>query len=738
MKRATFTRLLATSAFVLAFATAAQAQQASSSGEAQDSEVEQESAAGQIGEIVVTATRREERLQDVPIAISAYGAAELAAAGAQNVQDLGNLTPGLTIANQSAGITPFIRGVGAVDNTVGQESAVAVYVDGVYYPSVYASLFSLNNIERIEVLKGPQGTLFGRNATGGLIHVFTRDPRRGQRTMSGSISYGNYDTVRAHAYVASGLSDTLAMDIALVKSYQGKGFGRNVTLDRDVGFMGNDSAIRSKLVWTPTDSTTIKLAGDYSLTTGSDLGAAKSFLPGSVSTLDGLPGTPGFHNVRGGAVEYIDTEQWGASLGITHDFGGISIVSLSSIRDSEVKQVFDNDATPIVFLDAYIDSQKTRTYMQELQILSDPSSPVRWIAGAFFLDDSSAFADPLGLGLIGGAVGTGALIKNRIKTRSYSAFGEVTVPLGQRTEVTAGARWTSDKRSISGRTDILDIPSPDGEIILSVPSVSQSFTENKPTWRFVLNHKFTDRVMAYASYNRGFKSGNFNTVSAADAPFRSETVDAFEVGLKSQLFDNRVRFNAAAFYYSYRNLQLSVLSGSFLTTTNAANSKIKGIDVDGEWAVTDNLRLRFGAALLDTKFDEFPNAQCSRREPNGVTVQFACDASGNQLTRSPKTTFNLSPSYTIDTGAGRFDATLNYVYNSGYFWEPDNRLKEPAYSLLSAQIGWTDPTDTYGLKLFGKNLTNTDYTLWTVAFALGDEYAAAPPRTYGVEFNFKF
>lgn len=737
MKRTTFARLLATASFTILLASGAQAQDAPLPAADEQAAQPQEADESGIGDIIVTATRREERLQNVPIAISAFGAAELEAAGAENVQDLAAVTPGLTISNQSAGITPFIRGVGAVDNTVGQEGAVAVYVDGVYYPSVYASLFSFNNIQRIEVLKGPQGTLFGRNATGGLIHVFTLDPKQ-QRTMSGSVSFGNYETVRAQAYVSGGITSDVAIDLAVLKSYQGEGFGRNVTRGNDVGFAGDDTAIRSKLVWTPSSGTEIKLAGDYSLTEHSDLGSAKTFLPGSVSTLDGIGRIGDFHDVRGGAYEFIETEQWGASLNITQDLGGPSLVSLSAIRDTKVTQNFDNDATPIVFLDAYIDAQFTRTYMQELQLQSDPSSPVRWILGGFFLDDSSEFGDPLGLGLIGGAVGTGVLIKNKIKTRSYSVFGETTVPLGASTSITAGLRWTFDKRSISGRTDVLDSSSPDGNIILSIPSVSQSFNENKPTWRLVLDHKFTDDIFVYASYNRGFKSGNFNTVSAADAPFRSETVDAYEVGLKSQILDNRLRFNAAAFYYSYSNLQLSVLSGSFLSTTNAANSTIMGIDLDGEAAITDQFRVRFGAAFLDTKFDEFPNAQCSRREPSGMTVQFACDAGGNDLTRSPRTTFNISPSYELETDAGRFNATMNYSYNSGFFWEPDNRLKEPSYSLLSAQIGWTDPTDTYGLKLYGKNLTNTEYTLWTVAFALGDEYAAAPPRTYGVELSFKF
>lgn len=690
-----------------------------------------------IADIVVTANRRAERLQDVPIAVSAYGGAELKASGATTVQDLGNLTPGLTIANQSAGITPFIRGIGAVDNTLGQEGAVAVYVDGVYLPSAYASLFSFNNIERVEVLKGPQGTLFGRNATGGLIHVITRDPGK-TPTFEGSLSYGNYDTVKAQGYAAGPITDTLAISVAGIYSHQGKGFGRNITLNRDVGFVGNDQAIRSKLVWTPTDATTVKLSGDYSLTKHSDQGSVKTYLPGSVSSIDGLGGAGGWWNVRGGAIEGIRTKQYGTSLNVNHDFGGISLVSISSWRRSKVVQSFDNDATPAVVLDAYIDSQKTRTISQEIQLLSDPSSHIKWIVGGFFLDDRSSFAAPNGLGLFGSAVGTAVLIQNSIKTRSYSAFGEVTVPLGERTEITGGIRYTSDKRKIYGKTDVLTASTPGAPLLVSLPSVPQQNTENKPTWRAVLNHNFTPEVMGYLSYNRGFKSGNFNAVTASDKPFKSETVDAFEVGLKSKLFDNRLRFNIAAFYYKYNNLQLSVLQGFNLATVNAANSRILGADLDGEFAFTRDLRLRFGASYLNTKFQSFPNAQCSSRDAAGHTSLFVCDATGNNLTRSPKFTATLSPSYGFDTDFGRIDLSATYAYNSGFYWEPDNRLKQPAYSLLSGQIGWTDTSKRFGLKAFAKNLTNEKYSLWRVAFAFGDEYAAAPPRLYGVEANFKF
>lgn len=731
--------LLATASFALALGTQAHAQDAANS-EPQNAED-----TGGVQDIIVTATRRGENLQDVPISVSAFSASDLAATGTSNAQDLAAVTPGLTMANQSAGITPFIRGVGAVDNTVGQEAAVATYVDGVYISSVYGSLFTFNNIERVEVLKGPQGTLFGRNATGGLIHVITKDPSQ-STSMQGAVSYGNFETVGAKAYVTGGITDTIAADLAVVYKYQGEGWGRNVNLGRDVGFGGNDFAIRSKVLFSPSEATTIKLSGDYSQSKGSDIGSMKDVLQGAVSNLDNLGPTAGFYNNRAGYDEYVNTKQWGGSLNIKQDFGGISLVSTTAYRDTKVVQAFDNDATPVRAIDVLIDNQYAKTFSQEVQLLSDSASTIQWIVGAFYMDDESGFADPVGLGLYGTDVGgTGVLIKNVIKTKSISAFGEVTFPLGEKTQIIVGGRYTKDKRSVSGRTEIVTsnvIPgeaTPSGVVFLTLPATPASFSKGQPTWRAILNHKFNEDIMAYASYSRGFKSGNFNTTAAGDVPFGPEKLDAFEVGLKSDCLDGRLRFNAAAFYYKYDGLQLNKLSGSTLLTTNAASATIKGIDFDGELALIDALRIRFGGALLDAKFDDFTGAQFSVRNPNGTTTLLqGGDLSGNRLTRSPKATFNIGAFVNIPTNFGSIDANVNYVHNSGYFWEPDNRLKQDAYGLLNAQLGWKDPDSNLGLKLFAKNLTKTEYDVWQVATGNGDLHAPASPRTYGAELSFSF
>jgi iron complex outermembrane receptor protein len=359
------------------------------------------------------------------------------------------------------------------------------------------------------------------------------------------------------------------------------------------------------------------------------------------------------------------------------------------------------------------------------------------------MHDKSGFDGPIGLGLYGNAVGgTGVLIKGDIVTESYSAFGEVTVPLGDATKLTGGIRYTHDKRTISGSTDLVGTNNPGDNAVIFViaPRATQpSFSEGKPTWRVSLSHNFTPDVLLYASYNRGFKSGNFNTTAPSAPPFKSEIIDAFEVGFKIEALDHRLRLNGAGFVYKYKNLQLTKLSGSSLFITNATSADIKGVDVDGEIVATDWLRFRFGGALLDTKFNEFTGAQYSVRNPDGTTtILQGGTLTGNDLTRSPHATFNIGAFVSYPLAGGKLNANANYVHNSGFFWEPDNRLKQPSYGLLNAQLGWTAKDDRWGINLFARNIGNTKYSVWQVASAQGDLYAPAAPRTFGAELNFKY
>jgi iron complex outermembrane recepter protein len=697
-------------------------------------------AAIQIEEVVVTATRRSENLQDVPIAISAFTENELAASGIESIEDLQTMTPGLTVSKQASAVNTFIRGIGAGDASAGQEAAVATYVDGIYIPSGYGALFAFSNIERIEVLKGPQGTLFGRNATGGLLNIVTKDPTD-EPDFNVAVSYGNFETVEGKLYGSLGLSDNLAVNTALIFRNQGKGWGDGVDTGREVGFEGDYFGARGKVLYTPGEQTRITLGYEYFSTEDADTGLGRNLLPGTIATADGRSYNGDFYDSLGDQHPFWEQDAWGGSLTVEHQFDSFDFKSITAYREMENVQVFDNDLTPFVLFNVYIDHAIFETFTQEVQFASNNDSDLSWIVGAFYMEDDSGFEAPDGVGIIGAALGTGINIENRIKTESISAFGEVTYSFTDSTDLTMGLRWTQDDRELRGRLEVLSAIDFDAPIIPQFTAVVDprpSFDEETPTWRIVLNHAFTEEFMGYVSYNRGFKSGNFITTDASAPPFESEEVDAYEIGFKSELADGRLQLNGAAFYYDYANLQVPNTEGGFLVTSNAAEAEIYGLDFEGQFLATENLRLRFGASFLDTEYTDYPNAPCVVFSGAGMIQELTCSATGNKLLRSPELEYNIAMYYSMPVSYGRYDLNVAYSYNDGYPFTPDNNTEQPSYDMVNAQVKWTTLEEHFSVGLFGKNLLDEETISYIQATFWGATAAPNPPRTYGIEFNYSY
>lgn len=684
-------------------------------------------------EVTVSATRRSENLQSVPISVAAFSGEDLEQFGMENTGDLTFQTPGLHITYQGGALTPFIRGIGAQDGQPGAEGAIALYVDGVYIASPIESVFSFNNVDRVEVLKGPQGTLFGRNASGGLVQVITKTPSH-DASLSSSLSYGNFRTTEAKFYGTAGVSESLAGNVAVYFRDQPEGYGYNITTGRTVN-KTNEVSVRSKWLFTPTDQTSVTASFGYLRAKG-DQGSAYQLLPGALS-IDGITRYTGkFYDVAGETMPLSTLISRSATITLEQQFNAFDFKSISAYQHGTSHAVTDVDAGPTPGLRIDYNMSLFKSFSQELQLLSRPDSAIKWIVGAFYLDADSGFVDPLGAGLIGYLVGGAVGLSNSIATESFAGFGEATFPLTSNTNLTAGARWTRDRREITGKTNLFD---PDTyENFLTIPTVPQTASFEKPTWRLILDHHFNDDAMVYGSYSRGFKAGNFNAYNPADPAFREEIVDAFEIGSKATFLDGRLRLNPAVFYYKYKNQQVGQSTGTSIITVNAASSEIKGAELEAEAAIAEGLVVRMGAAVLDAKVDRYPLGVCYFPNPAGpgdITTQ--CDLGGKYLTRAPKFTASIAPTYTVATANGSIQSTLALYHNGGFYWDFANALKERAHTLVNATVGWTDTNERWGVQLFGKNLLDEEYSVYTLATANGDIFSAGFPRTYGVEFSLK-
>lgn len=672
---------------------------------------------GAVGEIIVTAQRRGERMQDVPIAVAAVGAEQLAAQGVTGPAGLTVSVPGLVFNRVANDANVYIRGIGTNLYGPNAEQTVALYVDGVYHASPEAANFSFNNIERVEVLKGPQGTLFGRNTTGGVVQIITKDPSH-DPSLDLDLTYANYDYVEASLYGTTGLTDNLAIDLAARYADQGDGYGRNLINGDKTGLQAKDDyGFRTKILWTPGPNTKIVLHGDISRNTSTD---AHQLTKGVIG-VDGVSTYPGRHNTETAITDYIQQKSRGLGAMVTQNLGGVDLVSISSYRWSRSFYLLDQDATPLVASDDTIYS-KTVTYSQEVQLQSSSSGPLVWQLGAFYFNSKAGF-EPLTVDTPIGQV----LFDDFQRAKSWAAFGQATYEIFPNTKITGGLRYTHEKQKM-----VINDFSLFGTSI-PVPSQQQSF--EKVTFRLSLDHKFSDTVLGYVSFNRGFKTGGFNLLSPTAPGYLPETLDAYEIGLKSQLFGRQLRFNAAAFYYDYQNIQAAVPRPGGTDVTNGPQARVLGAEFDFEARVTPQFRLSGGATFLDTKYLKYPNAPFISAQ--GVLT--SGNAKGNELLGASPFTASLTASYVFDAGLGEVIPAVAISYNDGYFFYSDNRLKQPSYLMLNPSISWKSVNGKYGVKVFAKNLLDENYYLQQSEQAgLTDVQRQAAPRTYGATFSVHF
>lgn len=674
-----------------------------------------------LGDIVVTAQRREERVQDIPAAISAIGAEDLVTAGVVNTRDLQLVTPSLAFTQASYAPQPSIRGIGTRGVNPGDEQVVPVYLDGVYQPFVVGGLFELSDVERVEVLRGPQGTLLGRNATGGAINIITQTPRSGFSGRA-TAGYGRFNEREAAVYVAGGSDRVTASFNA--QYLADDGYVRDIANNNRRLARIDSLLLRGKLVMKAGDRTTITVAANYT-DRYDDTSLANFALNGNSIARQGRPTLlyatgnrqssqdPGF-------APRLTTKQNAVSATIVHNFDGFDVTSISGYSANYLSYDADADMTPAVVIKLAVD-QFDRSFSQELFAASTGTGSFQWVAGLFYFNNNAG-QNPRNLN--GGRIYTDTNID------AYAAYAQGTLDITSKLHVTAGGRYSYDKKSASA----YNVPS-----TLTLPLQEKSWDSFNPSAS--IDYEVTDRTRFYARYATAFKSGVFNATGFARDPVNPEQVESYEVGLKSDPLP-WLRVNLAGFYTDYRDIQIFARSpdptNASVVLQNAATAKIYGIEGDLLIRPVRGLSLRASGSLMSAKYDEFRNAQSFVARAGGGNTAIIIDASGNQLTRVPEFTGNVGGDYSFDALGGSLTIGGN-VYVSGPFpWGVDDRLIQGSYALVNAQTVWTSPDDRYTVTVWGRNLSNSKPLLTVSSSVLGDQAAYYRPITYGVRVGFKF
>lgn len=679
-------------------------------------------------EVLVVAQKRVENLQDVPISVSVVGGKSLQSLGIGNPQELVATVPGLTFTDNARQAAPHIRGVGSTTTGGGTENSVATYVDGVYYASSLGTLLSFNNIEQVEVLKGPQGTLFGRNATGGVILITTRDPSSTPEA-SARLSYGNHGTVGADAYISGGLNQWLDANLAVQYTNQRDGFGRNFFNGLDVN-KSRDLSVRSKWKASLGDHTSAVLSADFE----NSFSYMPAFVPGPGDVLmGGYEFHGGYWDTDTNTQPYSHTKQYGASLRIDHELHAARLVSISAYRKTDWSAGFDSDAFPADLLSAQVISPEHQV-SQEFQLISSGSGPSRWVLGAYYFEHYGGFVP-----LIVPAPGLGFTLHATTtqETKSYALFGQWDYDLTDRDSVTVGLRWTTDKVDFFGATS-LALPA----LGITIPTgpATDSKRFSKPTWRLAFNHEFNDDVMGYVSYNRGFKSGGYDPANVPPIRVEPEVLDAYEIGVKSEWFGRKMRLNVSGFFYDYKNMQLNQYANGVSNVYNGKSATLYGLDVDLTVRPVENLKATLGIEALHSRFGDFPVSGTVKVAGGGIASIGQISADGKQLTQAPKFAANFGIEYSVPLATGSLMFDANVYHTSKYYSAPENRTFQDAYTLLNGSVGWAFGADQrFTIRAWGSNLANRRYTTQIVnQIPIGDFIAPGPGRTYGVTVGFKY
>jgi iron complex outermembrane receptor protein len=727
-----------------------------------------------VDELVVTARRRAESLTDVPISLTVQTGAQMEARGAPDITSLQRVTPNLTLQvsrGTNSTLTAFIRGVGQQDPLWGFEPGVGLYVDDVYVARPQGAVLDIYEVERIEVLRGPQGTLYGRNTIGGAIKYVTSRLATDAPHLRIRGALGSYDQRDLILSGSVPIGERVAIGGAFA-TYNRDGYGTNVFTGAD---QYNKDVIsgRLSLEMRPTDELFIRLAGDYMKDTSNAYhGHRERAVPAALAPLvtpvacRGV--LPGKYDTCAGLGDGNEVVNKGVSLLAEYSpAGNFTFKSITAYREGATSGTgIDFDNTPAKILDVavapgdkvYDDNQ----FSQEFQLLYE-GDRLQGVAGVYYLDASASGQFDTILAAAGLTQGT----TGGVDTKSFAVFGDFSYDVTERLSLSVGARWTRDKKDAAVfKANYLGIGSPiTGRAvaplgILTNYTAKETFEEFTP--RVSATYELTPDVNVYASYGRGFKSGGFDMRGDATATpstvngYDPEIVDSYEAGLKGALFDRRVRFTSAAFYTEYKGQQITTQrlnpagTGVVSFVDNVGSSTIYGAEFEGQAQLTDRLSANVALGYTKAEFDKFlsfvPNAA-----PPPVFV-LADVADQRQFQNTPKWTGNVSLAYEqpLSSGSLRLLGSMSFRSDSSMFETPFPQVDQKAYELYDVSLVYTSEDERFRVGLHGRNLTDKRYRTGAYTFAFdpaapstlifGDSVIGfyGPPRTVTATLDVRF
>lgn len=684
---------------------------------AQDSEVLE------LEEIVVTALRREQTLSSAPVAITAVSGEDLISNGVVDSSDLPNILP-----NVQVGVAGFsIRGVASADFTEKGDPSTAYNLNGIYIGRFTEQSLTLFDVDRVEVLRGPQGTLYGRNATAGVINVIAARPHSDHEA-SIATEFGNFDTQRVNAMLNAPLTDSVNFRVA--GSYN-KRDGFTKTRDgNDALDDQNDYAIRSSLSFDLGETTDLYVAVDYAK---SDLDGGPASIAADRALAQNDKTSLRYQNP--GVDTYSKFSAGGITLELNSDFGFANLTYLFGYRESEWRERSVRNDIPTgasAFSNGDFTSHQDHDQdSHELRLASTGDGPWQWVAGLYYFHETTYTAPHLNF------VNFGFTLDYDLhaSARTYAGFGEVTYELSDTIRITGGLRYTDDTKSRSG-TQIFGLNGTD----LAFPSnydgryPGGGISGDETTWKLGLEFDVTDSIMLYTNATSGYKAGGFNDGSPADespVPFyyEPETITSFETGLKGDVMDGQLYFSLTGFYYDYQDLQLGLVkSTGGQVTQNIPKADIKGLELEGFYHLTENTKLDYSFSYLDANYDDFFPLQ------SDTSINFK----GTQLDRSPEYSGRLALSHDmVLNDGGRVNFTAAIKYSDSYVVTDGNtatQIEQESYTRTDLTVGYFSADDTWYLQAFGKNLENERQL---GMFELG-AFTLTDPRLYGVRFGYNF